>query len=158
MRVDSLAAEIAQMTDPPDLALPILVGAFVFAADLLRALDRHGLALPVEFLRLRSYGEARAAAGEVHVLLHPGDLVQGRHVLLIDGVLDKGHTLAKARELALAGGARRVSSTVVVDKRRDRALLAADFAAFSRVDDFIVGYGMDDAGRLRSLPFIAAAC
>jgi hypoxanthine phosphoribosyltransferase len=156
-RVESLALEIAQQTDPPDLALPILTGAFMFAADLLRALDMHGLSLPVEFLRLRSYGEERSAQGEVCVLAHPGELVRGHHVLLIDGVLDGGHTLAKGRDLALAAGARRISTAVAVDKRRNGALLSADFAGFVDVEDFIVGYGMDDAGRLRSLPHIAAA-
>lgn len=156
-RVDLLAADIAQTAEPPDLMLPILVGAFVFAGDLLRALDRHGVSLPVDFLRLRSWGHTRSPAADVRVLDHPGELVRGRCVLLVDGVLDRGHTLAKARELVLAGGARRVSSAVVVDKRRDGALLKADFAAFLHIDEFIVGYGMDDAGQLRSLPYIARA-
>ncbi|MGH6890461.1 MAG: phosphoribosyltransferase [Rhizomicrobium sp.] len=156
-RVDSLAADIAQASDPPDLALPILVGAFVFAADLLRALDVHGLSLCVEFLQLRSYGDARSAQEDVRVLAHPGELVRARHVLLVDGVLDRGHTLAKGRDLALTAGARKVSTVVAVDKRRRGALLTADFAGFVHVEDFIVGYGMDDAGRLRSLPYIAAA-
>jgi hypoxanthine phosphoribosyltransferase len=81
-------------------------------------------------------------------------MVQGRHVLLIDGVLDHGHTLAHARELMRAAGARAVTSAVAIDKHRDGALLQADFAAFTGVTDFVVGYGMDDGGRYRSLPDI----
>jgi hypoxanthine phosphoribosyltransferase len=156
-RVAELARQISDLRERPDLAVPILVGGFVFAADLLRALDGCGLSLPVEFLRLRSYGEARAAANEVRVLIGPGDNLRGRHVLLIDGVLDHGHTLCAARDLVHEAGARAASTVVVIDKRRQDALLTADFAAFINVSHFVVGYGMDDAGRLRSLPYVAAA-
>lgn len=156
-RVELLAAEIAKIADPPDQALPVLIGAFVFAADLLRALDRRGLSLPVEFLQLRSYGKSRDSQGDVLILAGPGAAVRDRHVLLIDGVLDRGHTLAKGRDLALKAGARKITTVVAVDKRREDALLTADFAGFVHVRDFIVGYGMDDAGQLRSLPYIAAA-
>jgi len=155
--VSAVAEQIVEMRDPPELALPILDGAFVFAADLLRALDARGLSLPVEFLQLRSYGLTRAAEGEVRVLIGPGENVRGRHVLLVDGVLDRGRTLKAARELAIAAGARAVTNAVAVDKRRDDAMLTADFAAFTHVAHFVVGYGMDDAGRLRTLPYIAAA-
>lgn len=156
-RVADIAEAIARLPDKPDLAVPVLIGGFVFAADLLRALDRSGLSLPVEFIRLRSYGDTRSSAGAVSVLAGPVNPVQGRHVLLIDGVLDHGHTLARARELVLAAGARAATTAVAIDKRRDEALLQADFAAFAGVAEFVVGYGMDDAGQFRSLPYICAA-
>lgn len=156
VRVAEIAAAISSMRDPPDLALPILVGGFVFAADLLRALDNRGLSLPVEFLQLRSYGEFRAPESEIRVLIGPAETVRGRHVLLIDGVLDHGRTLATAREITLAAGARAVTTVVAIDKRRSGALLVADFAAFAHVPHFVAGYGMDDGGRLRSLPYITA--
>jgi hypoxanthine phosphoribosyltransferase len=156
-RVAEIAAAVARLDDPPDLAIPILVGGFVFAADLLRELHRNELSLPVEFLRLRSYANARVAEGEMAVLLLPGETVAGRHVLLIDGVLDHGRTLNTARELMFSAGARAATTAVVADKTRENGLLRADFAAFTNVADFIVGYGMDDAGRFRSLPYIAVA-
>ena len=152
-RVGIMATAIARLRDPPDLAVPILVGGFVFAADLLRALDQNGLSLPVEFLRLRSYANNRTGAGEMAVLMVP-ESTAGRHLLLIDGVLDHGRTLKRAQEILVAAGARAVTTAVVIDKRRDNALLGADFAAFTHVGQFVVGYGMDDAGRFRSLPFI----
>ena len=155
-RVAEIAGEIAAMSDPPEIALPILVGGFVFAADLLRALHASGISLPVEFLQLRSYGDKRKAHGQVRVLIGPTENVRGRHVLLLDGVLDRGRTLASARELAISAGARAVTSAVAIDKHRRGALLTADFAGFTRVAHFVVGYGMDDAGRLRALPYIAA--
>lgn len=155
-RVAELARDIAHLDGLPDLAVPILVGGFVFAADLLRALHASGLALGVEFLRLRSYASARAAEGEMAVLLVPGEPVAGRHVLLIDGVLDHGRTLKTARELVFAAGARAATTAVVIDKMRNNACIKADFAAFTGIDRFVVGYGMDDGGRFRSLPYIAA--
>lgn len=156
-RVTEVARGIAEMRRQPDLAIAILIGGFVFAADLLRALYSRGLQLPVDFMRLRSYGDARVAEGDLRVLMRADESMSGRHVLLIDGVLDRGRTLAVARDLAMAGGARSVTTAVVIDKRNLGALLRADFAAFTDVSHFVVGYGMDDAGRSRSLPYIAAS-
>lgn len=155
-RIDATAAEIATMQAPPSLVAPILVGGFVFAADLLRALAQRGLSLQVEFLWLRSYAGAHERQFEVEVRVGPGEIVRGRHVLLLDGVLDHGHTLAKAREILFDAGARAVTTAVAIDKRRSDALLTADFALFTDVTDFVVGYGMDDSGEERGLPYIAA--
>lgn len=153
-RVNALARQIAAVPDPPDLLVGILVGAFVFAADLGRALAREGLLLPVEFLWLRSYGPARSG-GEVNTLVGPTDGARGRRVLLVDGVLDRGTTLAAAKALLKHAGADSVRTVVGVDKLRADARLVADYAAFSGIGDFIVGYGMDDAGAGRTLPYIA---
>lgn len=151
-RVGAIAHEIARTK--PEIAVAILSGAFVFAADLLRALSREGCDIPVEFLKLSRYGAARKGS-ELSVIIGASENVSGRRVLLIDGVLDHGHTLAKAREMLCEAGAVSVLSAVVVDKQRANALLKADYACFARVDDFIVGYGMDDAGLGRGLPYIA---
>jgi hypoxanthine phosphoribosyltransferase len=151
-RVAVLAGELAPLR--PDIAVPILAGAFVFAADLLRALARAGLSLPVEFLWLRSYDAQKA--GEVSVLSGPTENVRGKIVLLIDGVLDRGTTIAKARVLLKEAGAKSVITAVAVDKLRPDAIIHADFAMFQGVSDFIVGYGMDEEGRNRGLPYIAS--
>lgn len=153
-RVEALADEISTAPLKPDIALPILAGSFVFAADLLRALAKRGLSLPMEFIWLRGYGSAREG-GEIAVLVGPPEAVHGSTALLIDGVLDRGHTLAKARDLLLERGAAAVIGAVAVDKTRDDAVFRANYAAFTGVTDFIVGYGMDDAGTGRALPYIA---
>lgn len=155
-RVNEVAQRIVAARQPVDLAVGVLAGAFVFAADLLRALAREGLDLPIEFLWLSRYGKAREGADEIAVRLGPGAAVVGRHVLLIDGVLDRGHTLAKAAALLREAGALSVTVAVAVDKAREDALVKADYAAFAGVDAFIVGYGMDDAGGGRGLPYIAS--
>lgn len=152
-RVKALAQEIAASPIKPHIASPILVGAYVFAADLLRALTNEGYSLPTEFLWLRSYN-GRTSADGMAVLVGPNQNFRGKNVLLIDGVLDGGHTIKKARELALEYGASNVQSVVMVDKTRPNAVAKADFAAFTGVSEFIVGYGMDDAGKGRALPYI----
>ncbi len=154
-RVETIAAEIAAAPLKPDYAAAVLVGAFVFTADLLRALARRGLSLPVEFLWLRSYGQNRTGASEVAALVAPTERVRAKTVLLIDGVLDRGATLVTASDLLRDRGAAAVLTAVAVDKDRPDALLKADYACFSNVSGFIVGYGMDDASKDRGLPYIA---
>jgi len=153
-RLDVVAREIADAPLKPDFAVAILAGAFVFAADLLRALAREGLSLPIEFLWLRSYADKRVG-GEISVLVGPTEKIHAKTVLLIDGVLDGGHTLAKARELLLNAEAATIITVVAVDKLRGDAMLKADHALFAGSHGFLIGYGMDDAGAERGLPYIA---
>jgi hypoxanthine phosphoribosyltransferase len=156
LRVEALADEIVKAPQPPDVAMPILVGGFVFAADLMRALSKKGLGLDVEMLWLRSYGDKRAA-GAISMIAGPSEQIAGRHVLIIDGVLDAGRTIAKARGLIEAAGAASVRVAVLLDKQRKAAVARADHVGFMIDDQFVIGYGMDDAGRHRGLPYIGVA-
>src|SRR5512142_3017617 len=135
-RIQAMAHDIARGPVTPHLATPSLGGAYVFAADPLRALACEGISIPTEFLWLRSY-TGRTSGKGVKVLIAPNENFQGKNVLLIDGVLDGGHTIAKARELVKEYGANEVISAVVVDKLRPDAIAKADFAAFTDVHDFI---------------------
>lgn len=150
-RIEDLASQIAPLK--PQILVAILIGGFVFASDLLRALARVAVSMEAEFLWLRSYGDARVG-GAVSLLAGPSENVKGKRVLLVDGVLDVGRTIAKAQQLLDAAGATSVTTVVAVDKGRSDAIARADFAAFMQVPDFIVGYGMDDAGKYRGLPYI----
>jgi hypoxanthine phosphoribosyltransferase len=154
-RMAQLADEIVSGAVKPDMAAVVLVGGFVFAADLLRALSRRGLDLPAEFFWLRSYAGAREGARDISVMIAPTARVRGHNVLLLDGILDRGRTLLKAADLLHEQGARSVWSAVMVDRGRKDAELRADYAAFTGLDGFLIGYGMDDAGRHRGLPYIA---
>jgi len=152
-RVAALAKELAPLK--PEIVVPVLSGAFVFAADLMRALAREGLSLPMEFLWLRSYRAQKA--GEMAVIAGPSEAVRGKRVLLLDGVLDRGNTIVKARALLKDADAASVITAVAIDKLHPDALTHADHAMFQGLADFIVGYGMDDAGNNRGLPHIAIA-
>ena len=152
-RVTEVAQQIARAPLLPDIAMPILVGGFVFAADLIRALSWEGLELDVEMLWLRSYGDKRVA-GAISMIAGPSEQIAGRHVLIIDGVLDAGRTVAKARSLIEAAGAASVRVAVLLDKQRRDAVAHADHVGFVISDQFVIGYGMDDAGRHRGLSYI----
>jgi len=152
-RVTEMAKEIAAAPVRPQVAMPILVGAFVFAADLVRALSREGVPLEIEMLWLRSYGDKRTATG-ISMIAGPSEDIAGRDVLVIDGVLDAGKTVKKAVQLILAAGAASVQVAVALDKQRQDRVAKADFVGFNVGNDFVIGYGMDDAGKHRNLPYI----
>ena len=103
-RLKALAKTLAALPERPQVAAPILVGAFVFAADLVRALAEEGVHLETEMIWLRSYGNARTGSA-LSVLAAPTEHVKGKHVLLIDGVLDNGHTMVRATRLLMDAGA-----------------------------------------------------
>ncbi|HEY4123142.1 MAG TPA: phosphoribosyltransferase family protein [Rhizomicrobium sp.] len=154
-RMAMLADEIVSARVQPQMAAVVLVGGFMFAADLLRALARRGLHLPAEFFWLRSYGVAREGAREVSVMIGPTARVRDHRVLLLDGILDHGRTINKATALLQEQGATSVTSAVMVDRARPDAEARADYAAFTGLEGFLIGYGMDDAGHYRGLPYIA---
>lgn len=154
-RVDELAEVIAAELGPQLTAVPILTGAMVFAADLVRALWHRGVAVEILPLRLKSYGVSQTAETAPVMTLGFDKRLDGETVLLVDGVCDVGRTLAAAVAHAREQGAARVASVVIIDKPMKRgAAVAPDYVGFSIDDHFVVGYGMDAAGRLRHLPYI----
>ena len=136
-RVEDLAEEIASAQPRFDIAVPILTGAFVFAADLLRALAERGLVLPVEFIWLRAYGKAEQP-GKVKILARPSEVVQSKNVLVIDGVLDRGVSLTVARELLLGAGAASVASVVAVAKKIHYVWLKPIISALKQGQSFFM--------------------
>ncbi len=154
-RLSELAAEIAAHKPENLLVVAILKGSFVFAADLIRALNRAGLAPEVDFLTLSSYRKSKTSSGQVTILRDLDLEVHGRHVILVDDVLDSGRTLAFAKDLLSARGAARIEACVLLDKQAPRAVnVEADYFAFACPNVFVVGYGMDVAHRYRELPFV----
>jgi len=154
-RLEELAAEISGRAIGNLLVVPVLKGSFVFAADLIRALHNAGMAPEVDFLTLSSYKKSRTSSGQVSILRDLDLEVDGRNVLIIDDVLDSGRTLAFAKDLLSARGARSILTCVLLDKKVPRAVnIKADFRAFECPDTFVVGYGMDVAHRYRELPFV----
>ncbi|HWY60418.1 MAG TPA: phosphoribosyltransferase family protein [Rhizomicrobium sp.] len=154
VQVNALARKIARSPLLPNVAMPILVGGFIFAADLVRALAREGVELEIEMLWLRSYGDKRVASA-ISMIAGPSEQIAGRHVLVMDGVLDFGRTIKKAVSLIQAAGAASVQVAVALDKKRPDAVAKADYVAFEAGNDFVIGYGMDDAGKHRAQPYIS---
>lgn len=154
-RLETLAQEIAALDLEPLLVVAVLKGSFVFAADLIRALNRAGLEPEVDFITLSSYRKNRVSRGSVDILRDVEMDVAGRNVLLVDDVLDSGRTLAFAKDLLAARGATTIRTCVLLNKKTPRAVdVVADFRAFDCGEEFVVGYGMDVAHRYRELPFV----
>jgi len=152
--IERLASEIAATAPDDLLVVAVLKGSFVFAADLIRALHRAGVAPEVEFISLSSYG-AGTTGGAVRVVRDVETDVSGRNVLMIDDILESGRTIKFARDLMLSRGASAVEVAVLLDKRMKRkAEIEADYVGFDCPDHFVVGYGMDVAHAFRELPFV----
>lgn len=154
-RTEAMAGEIAAAGYQNLLVVSVLKGSFVFAADLIRALHRAGFSPEVEFISLSSYSSGIVSSGQVRVLRDVETDVAGRDILLVDDILESGHTIAFARDLMLERGARRVGIAVLLDKRgKRRREIEADHVGFVCPDLFVVGYGMDVGHAFRELPFV----
>jgi hypoxanthine phosphoribosyltransferase len=154
-RNEELAGEVAASAPDNLLVVAVLKGSFMFAADLIRALHRVGLAPQVEFIHLSSYRAGTVSSGQVAILRDVESEVRGRDVLLVDDILESGRTAAFAKDLLMARGANRVSTAVLLEKPGKRAVsIDADYVGFTCPDVFVVGYGMDVAHSYRQLPFV----
>ena len=121
-RNEALAQEIA--ADKPEnlLVVAVLKGSFMFAADLIRALHRAGLAPQVEFVHLSSYLDGTVSSGNVAILRDVESDVRGRDVLLVDDILESGRTVTFAKDLLMARGAKSVKTAVLLEKPGKRAV------------------------------------
>jgi hypoxanthine phosphoribosyltransferase len=157
-RVDALAAELAPRLDDDTVGVCLLIGGLWFAGDLTRALARAGRHVAFDALWLASYGDGRASIGRCEVRADLQRPLAGRKALVIDDVVDTGVSLSEAARLVRDAGAAEVLTAVFAKKPwpKPRAI-EPDFAAWDAPARFLVGYGMDIAGKLRGLPYIAAA-
>ena len=154
-RISVLASDIARLQLDGLLVVAILKGSFVFAADLIRALHAAGLAPEVEFMTLSSYRKGLISSGQVEISRDLEGDVRDRHVLIVDDILESGRTLAFAKDLIAARGAKSVRTCVLLEKVVKRAVaIKADFKAFDCPNVFVVGYGMDAGHRFRELPYV----
>lgn len=154
-RIEKLAQDIAATKPTNLLVIAVLKGSFMFAADLIRALHRVELEPQVEFIHLSSYHSRTVSSGDVTILQDVQSDVDDRDILLIDDILESGRTLAFAKDLLAARGARRILVCVMLEKPGKRAVqIHPDFVGFECPDLFVVGYGMDVAHSYRQLPYI----
>jgi hypoxanthine phosphoribosyltransferase len=152
-RVTALGAEIAaKIPDGQLTVVGVLRGAFIFMADLVRAIPRP---LRCDFLGVRSYGDATVSSGIVEItsdLLLP---IEGEHVLLVEDIVDTGLTLRYLVEILEARRPRSLSVCALLSKpSRRRVDVRVDYMGFEVPDRFVVGYGLDAAQQHRHLPYI----
>ncbi len=134
------------------LFLGVLKGSFVFMADLVRACQ---VKSDVEFIAVSSYENATVSSGRVHIVHDLQQDITGRHLIIVEDILDSGNTLAFLKEYFLAKGAASITIVTLLDKpaRREKAI-TADLAGFVVPDEFVVGYGLDYCQQYRNVPYI----
>lgn len=153
--IERLAGEITARYRGSDLAVvSVLKGSFIFASDLIRRLP---IPLHLAFVSARSYGDGTLpAALDVQLMPSDEELV-GRRVLLLDDILDTGRTLSGIVAELGRRGVEDVETCVFLDKPGRRQVpFSAGYRCFEVDDVFVVGYGLDHAGRYRNLPFVAS--
>ncbi|MEC8196435.1 MAG: hypoxanthine phosphoribosyltransferase [Pseudomonadota bacterium] len=153
-RIEDLSSEIQAEYAGTDklIVVGLLRGSFVFIADLVRELD---LPVEVDFLEASSYGNAMESSREVRIFKDLRGEIEGRDVLVVEDIVDTGHTLTHVLHLLKARNPAKIKTIALLDKpSRREADIAADWIGFSIPDEFVVGYGIDYAQRNRNLPFI----
>ncbi|SLN59589.1 hypoxanthine phosphoribosyltransferase [Roseisalinus antarcticus] len=153
-RIEALSHLIkAEFSDTSKLVVVgLLRGSFVFIADLVRELD---LPVEVDFLEASSYGDGMTSSREVRILKDLRGEISGRDVLVVEDIVDTGHTLARVSEYLGTRTPARLRTIALLDKPARREVdFKADWIGFEIPDEFVVGYGIDYAQRNRNLPFI----
>jgi len=151
--VSQLAAEIRRdyLTKHPIL-IAVLKGSFVFLADLIRQLD---FPLEIEFVRLSSYGKGTESSGRVRMAPGAPPQIKGRHVLVIEDIIDTGLTAAFLLDYLGRKKPASLKLCSLTDKKaRRRVMVNIDYRGLTVPDKFIVGYGIDRDERFRHLPDI----
>ena len=157
LRVEALAKVIAPKIDDDTVAVCLLTGGIWFAADLTRALARAGRSVRFDALWLSSYRDERASLGRCEVRADLQRPMAGRKALIVDDVFDTGLSLSEAVRLVADAGASEVWTAVFARKPwPDQRALEPDFVAWEAPTRFLVGYGMDDGGKHRGLPYVGA--
>lgn len=153
-RIEALADTLVEI-DNDWTVVALLQGAIPFTADLMRAFERRGRHPIYDSLWLESYRDARESSGKVVVRADISRAIEGRPALILDDVFDSGRTIAYARAHLMAKGATRTLACAFV--RKPQAMgESIDAVGWDAPSEFLIGYGMDDAGRYRGLPYIAA--
>jgi hypoxanthine phosphoribosyltransferase len=154
-RIHSLAAEIEREYPAGDAIhlVAILKGGFMFMADLVRAMSDR---VTMDFMAVSSYGKGTTSSGQVRVLKDLDSNVEGRHVILVEDIVDTGLTLHYLQDLLKARAPKTLRTACLLSKpSRRKVEVQVEYIGFTIEDHFVVGYGLDYAEKYRNLPYIA---
>jgi hypoxanthine phosphoribosyltransferase len=152
-RVRALAHDISRDHANGVHLVCVLKGAFMFLADLVRAMDCE---VTLDFMAVSSYGLSTKSSGEVRVLKDLDTGLEGRSVVIVEDIVDTGLTLAYLQEILRARGPRSLKTACLLSKPSRRQIdVKVDYVGFTIEDLFVVGYGLDARGLYRNLPYLA---
>lgn len=152
-RIDEVAAEIRRdFAGKHPLFIGVLRGSFIFMADLVRKVD---IPSTLDFMATSSYGKSTTSSGTITVTKDISADIEGRHVIIVEDILDTGNTMAFLIDLLNAKKPASIHTCTLLDKpERRQADISADYYGFEVPDAFVVGYGLDYADDYRTLPYI----
>ncbi|MDO5805603.1 MAG: hypoxanthine phosphoribosyltransferase [Eubacteriales bacterium] len=152
-KVKELGAQIAKdYADKNPLIVSVLRGSFVFMADLVRAID---VPCTVDFMSVSSYGSGTTSTGEVKITKDFDVSIEGRHLIIVEDILDSGRTLSYLMKTLKARGAASIALCTFLDKPERRVVpVEVAYKGFTVPDAFIVGYGLDYDQKYRNLPYV----
>ena len=153
-RVAELGSAITSQYAGKDLVLVgVLKGSSVFHGDLMRAID---LPITIDFMSVSSYKDGTQSTGDVEILKDLSNPIRDKDVIVVEDIVDTGLTLTRLLEILGSRGARSIRLASLLDKPEPRIKkeLKIDYTGFVIPNKFVVGFGLDVAGRYRNLPFI----
>lgn len=134
------------------LLVSVLKGSVIFMADLMRAID---VDCEIDFMSVSSYGRSKSSSGVVRILKDLDHDITGKHIIVVEDILDSGLTLSYILDMLKSRGAASLRLCTLLDKpERRRVSVAVDYSGFTVPDDFVVGYGLDYDETYRNLPYI----
>jgi hypoxanthine phosphoribosyltransferase len=154
-RITSLAAEIERDYPKGDEIhlVAVLKGGFMFMADLVRAMSDR---VSMDFMAVSSYGKGTTSSGQVRVLKDLDSNLEGRHIIVVEDIVDTGLTLHYLQDLLKARAPKSMKTACLLSKPSRRKVdVQVDYIGFTIEDHFVVGYGLDYAEKYRNLPYIA---
>ena len=154
-RIKELGTVLTAEYAGKDLVLVgVLKGSCVFMADLMREID---LPLTIDFMSVSSYKDGTKSTGDVEILKDLSNSIRDKHVLIVEDIIDTGLTLTRLVEILDSRGAASIKIATFLDKPEPRIKkeLVVDYTGYVIPNKFVVGYGLDAAGRYRNFPFIA---
>ncbi|HJA21024.1 hypoxanthine phosphoribosyltransferase [Limosilactobacillus panis] len=152
-RLTAIADQLtAKYQDECPLIVSVMTGAVVFTVDMLKRLP---FKLNLDYVDVSSYADGTQSAGQVKLVQDLSSNIKGRPVIIMEDIIDTGHTLKYLADLLKGRGAKSIEICALLDKpdRREVAV-EADYVGFEVPDEFIVGYGLDYSGLYRNLPYI----
>ena len=152
-RVDEIARQIeADYAGKEIMLISVLRGSFIFMADLCRAIH---LPCTLDFLSVSSYGKGTSSSGQVQITKDLSEDITGRHVIVVEDILDSGNTLSYLLKMLNNRHPASIRLCTLLDKPSRRSKpITADYVGFTVPDEFVVGYGLDYAQKYRNLPYI----
>lgn len=153
-RIKELAKEVdALYPDEPPLMVGVLTGAITFMADLMRAMS---IPVAIDFMAVSSYGASTQTSGIVRILKDLNEEIEGRRLLVVEDIVDSGLTLQYLLDVLRRRNPKDVHVVALLKKDKPGAIeVQVDTVGFTIPDEFVVGYGLDYAGRYRNLPYVA---